>query len=91
MLLPEDIFPDIGQRALITAMTVSIPLLGATLVIGILISIFQAVTSIQEMTLTFIPKIVVVAAILYFLGPWMGQVLMAFSEQVLGNLPAFIG
>jgi flagellar biosynthetic protein FliQ len=90
-MLPEDIYAGIGQRALITAVTVSLPLLGATLLVGILISIFQAVTSIQEMTLTFIPKILVVAAVLYFLGPWMGQILMAFSEQLLGNLPAFIG
>ena len=90
-MLPEDIYASIGQRALITAVTVALPLLGATLLVGILISIFQAVTSIQEMTLTFIPKILVVAAVLYFLGPWMGQVLIAFSEQLLGNLPAFIG
>jgi len=90
-MLPEDIYAGIGQQALITAVTVALPLLGATLLVGILISIFQAVTSIQEMTLTFIPKILVVAAVLYFVGPWMGQVLVAFSEQVLGNLPAFIG
>jgi len=90
-MLPEDIYASVGQRALITAVIVSLPLLGATLVVGILISIFQAVTSIQEMTLTFIPKILVVAAVLYFLGPWMGQILMTFSEQLLGNLPAFIG
>ncbi|MCX6645873.1 MAG: flagellar biosynthesis protein FliQ [bacterium] len=88
---PEDIYADIGQRALIVSVIVSIPLLGATLIVGILISIFQAVTSIQEMTLTFIPKILVVAAVLYFLGPWMGQILISFSEEVLGNLPAFIG
>jgi len=90
-MLPEDIYATIGQRALITAVTTALPLLGSTLLVGILISIFQAVTSIQEMTLTFIPKILVVAAVLYFLGPWMGRVLMAFSEALLGNLPAFIG
>jgi flagellar biosynthetic protein FliQ len=90
-MLPEDLYAGVGQRALITAVIVSLPLLGSTLIVGILISIFQAVTSIQEMTLTFIPKILVVAAILYFLGPWMGQILMTFSEELLGNLPAFIG
>ena len=90
-MLPEDIFAAVGQKALVTAMIVSLPLLGATLIVGILISIFQAVTSIQEMTLTFIPKILVVAAILYFLGPWMGQILLTFSAELLGNLPAFIG
>jgi flagellar biosynthetic protein FliQ len=90
-MLPEDLYTGVGQRALITAVIVSMPLLGATLIVGIVISIFQAVTSIQEMTLTFIPKILVVAAILYFLGPWMGQILLTFSEELLGNLPAFIG
>jgi flagellar biosynthesis protein FliQ len=88
---PEEIFAGVGQRALITAVTVSMPLLGSTLIVGILISIFQAVTSIQEMTLTFIPKILVVAAILYFLGPWMGHILVQFSAEILGNLPAYIG
>ena len=90
-MLPEDLYAGVGQRALITAVIVSLPLLGSTLIVGILISIFQAVTSIQEMTLTFIPKILVVAAILYFLGPWMGQILLTFSAELLGNLPAFIG
>lgn len=90
-MLPEDIYANLGQRALLTAVTVALPLLGSTLLVGILISIFQAVTSIQEMTLTFIPKILVVATVLYFVGPWMGQVLCAFSEQLFGNLPAFIG
>ena len=90
-MLPEDLYAGVGQRALITAVTISLPLLGSTLIVGILISIFQAVTSIQEMTLTFIPKILVVAAILYFLGPWMGQILAIFSEELLGNLPAYIG
>ncbi len=89
-MLPEDIFAAIGQRALITAVIVALPLLGSTLMVGILISIFQAVTSIQEMTLTFIPKILIVAAVLYFFGPWMGQMLIAFSAELLGNLPAFI-
>jgi len=87
---PEDIMAGVGQKALITAITVAMPLLGATLLVGILISIFQAVTSIQEMTLTFIPKILVVAAVLYFIGPWMGQQLVVFSEELLGNLPAYI-
>jgi flagellar biosynthetic protein FliQ len=90
-MLPEDIYAGVGQRALVTAVTVSLPLLGSTLLVGILISIFQAVTSIQEMTITFIPKILVVAAVLYFFGPWMGQILASFSVQLLGNLPALIG
>ena len=89
--MPEDIFAAVGQRAPVTAVAVALPLLGATLLVGILISIFQAVTSIQEMTLTFIPKILVVAAVLYFLGPWMGQMLVIFAEEILGNLPAYIG
>ncbi len=89
--MPEDIYAGIGQRALVTGVSVALPLLGATLAVGIIISIFQAVTSIQEMTLTFIPKILVVAAVLYFFGPWMGQTLVVFAEEILGNLPAYIG
>lgn len=89
--MPTDQFAHIGQQALVTAITVSVPLLASTLLVGIIISIFQAVTSIQEMTLTFIPKILVVAAVLYFLGPWMGQVLVAFSGELFGNLHNYIG
>jgi len=90
-VLPEEVYASVGQQALVTALVVSLPLLGATLVVGILISIFQAVTSIQEMTLTFVPKILVVAAVLYFLGSWMGQVLASFSSQLFSNLPMLIG
>ena len=85
-----DLYSIIGQKALVTAVLISLPLLGSTLIVGILISIFQAVTSIQEMTLTFIPKILVVAAVLYFLGPWMGRVLIVFSQELFANLPGLV-
>ena len=81
----------VGQQSLVTAVIVALPLLASTLLVGILISIFQAVTSIQEMTLTFIPKILVVAAVLYFFGAWMGQVITTFTAQIFGNLPMYIG
>lgn len=66
------------------------PILVLTLAVGMLVSIFQAVTSIQEQTLTFVPKIVVVALALVFLGPWMLQVMNSFAVEVFGHLYHYV-
>ena len=66
----------VGRAAMETTLLVSAPMLVSGLVIGLLVSIFQAVTSIQEMTLTFIPKIVVVFVAMVVFAPWMMEVLM---------------
>ena len=69
------------QEAMQTAMLLAMPLLGAALVVGLLVSLFQAITSMQEMTLSYIPKILAVAVILLILTPWMLQVLIDFATQ----------
>ena len=69
---------DIIRNAIYILLITSLPLLLVSLVIGLIISIFQTVTSIQEQTLTFIPKIVGVFAALMFFGPWMLTVLMEY-------------
>lgn len=71
-------------QTLLTAAKVSAPLLIATLVVGMLISIVQVVTQIQEMTLTFIPKLVVVVVMVLVLGAWMMSVIVAFARQMIG-------
>ena len=78
---------DLGRRTLLLALLISAPLLGVGLIVGVLISIMQAVTQIQEMTLTFVPKIVamVLAAILFM--PYILSKLMAFSAQMFGPMP----
>ncbi len=72
-----------GQEALMTAMFVAMPLLGTGLVIGILISVIQAVTSIQEMTLVFIPKIIGTGIMAGVMGGWMMQQLVSFGTNML--------
>lgn len=67
------------------------PLLGASLLVGLLVSVFQAMTQIQEQTLTFIPKIVTVAIVLLVLGPWMLSVLTVYATNLLKQLATFGG
>ena len=76
------------QEAMSTAFMVAAPLLGAALAVGVLVSLFQAVTSMQEMTLSYIPKILIVAAALLLLAPWMLQHLTDFATNVLTAIPS---
>lgn len=81
---------DLFRQALITALLLASPMLAAGLVIGLAISVFQAVTSIQEMTLTFIPKILGVLLALIIAMPWMLGLMTRFTTQILGNLGAWV-
>ncbi|MDR3587769.1 MAG: flagellar biosynthesis protein FliQ [Desulfosporosinus sp.] len=67
------------------------PILGVSLLVGLLVSIFQAMTQIQEQTLSFIPKVVAVVAVLLILGPWMLSVLTAYTTNLLTQLATFGG
>lgn len=73
-------------QTMLTAAKVSAPILIATLVVGVLISIVQVVTQIQEMTLTFIPKLVVVVVVFLALGAWMMSVVVAFARQMIASV-----
>ena len=79
---------DLGMhllaQMLLTAAKVAAPMLIGTLVVGLIVSIFQVVTQIQEMTLTFIPKLVVVVVMFLMLGSWMMSVVVVFARQVIG-------
>jgi flagellar biosynthetic protein FliQ len=86
----NDVYLELGQRALITAITLATPLLGIALLTGVTISIVQAITGIQEQTLIFIPKIVAIALVLLFLGSWMGRVIVGFTSTIYTNAWQFI-
>jgi len=77
------------REALTTVLLVSAPMLGVGLIVGLVISVFQATTQIHEQTLTFIPKIIAIFLALIFFGPWMLHTLVSFSEKILGNLNQF--
>lgn len=74
-----------------TTLLVCAPLLIIALVIGLLVSIFQATTQIQEQTLAFIPKIVAVMLALVFFGPWMLSQVLTFTQDIFSNLSKFVG
>ena len=84
--MTEQLAIDVARNALIVAFELAGPLLGASLVVGMAVSIFQAVTQINEQTLSFVPKILVVAGTLAFLGPWMGQTLVTYTVNTLNSL-----
>lgn len=80
---------DLGSQALQLILLLSAPILGASLIVGLVVSIFQAVTSIQEATLTFVPKIVAVFVALMIFLPWMMRTMLFFTTQLLINLPFY--
>lgn len=73
---------DILRMALWNALIISLPPLGAGLVVGLVISVFQTATNIQEQTLTFVPKIVGLIVVMLFVGPWIIEQLMEFTIQM---------
>jgi flagellar biosynthetic protein FliQ len=89
--MTPDTVVSIVRQALEVAMLSAGPLLLASLVTGLLISIFQAATQINEMTLTFIPKLVVMFVVLVVLGPWMLGLLVDYVVRLYGNIPALVG
>ena len=82
---------SVAQSGLITALLVAAPILGLVLLIGLVVSLIQAVTGLQEPTLSFVPKIVAVAVVLFVLGPWMLTTLVDFSGQLYQNIPGILG
>ena len=87
---PETVL-DVGRDALWMTVMLAGPLLGAALAVGLLIGIFQAATQIQEMTLSFIPKLLALVVALFIAGPWMIQVLVTFSMRLITGIPGLIG
>ena len=78
------------QKVIMTVLYLSAPPLIASLAIGITISIFQAVTQLQDQTLTFVPKIIVVIIVLLIFGPWMLNILVDFTKEIFLHFPIYI-
>jgi flagellar biosynthetic protein FliQ len=77
----------IGQQALVTALMIGAPILVVSMVVGMLVSIFQAMTQINEVTLTFVPKILAVFAVSALLGPWMVGTMVNYTARLFATLP----
>ena len=80
----------IGREALVITMMIAGPLLGGILLVGVVIGILQAATSIQEMTLSFIPKLIIVVAVLFILGGWQILTLVEYLQSLLANLTMYL-
>ena len=80
----------LGREVFLTAVMVASPMLIAGLIVGVSISVVQTATSIQEQTLTFIPKIVAVVVSLILFMPWMMNTLLDFSVELITNIPSYI-
>ena len=85
-----DLVGQIARDAIEVTLYLALPILGVGLVVGLLVSLFQAVTQIQEATLVFVPKLVVVLLALLFLSPWMMRKMLSYTEQIIVNLPQYV-
>jgi flagellar biosynthetic protein FliQ len=78
---------DIARNALLVTLKLAMPVLLVGLIVGILVSLLQAVTQIQEFTLSFVPKLIAIITVLAILGPWMLTTMTAFFSQTFLNIP----
>ncbi|MGB9667937.1 MAG: flagellar biosynthesis protein FliQ [Thermosulfidibacteraceae bacterium] len=81
---------NVMESAMKITIMISAPVLVVSLLVGILIGILQAATQIQEMTITFVPKLIAVGLVLLFFGPWMLRMLLSFTVQLIYNIPNFV-
>ncbi len=89
-MTPETVM-TVAQRALEITLLLSAPLLLVALVIGLLVGVFQAATQINEMTLSFIPKLLGTSAVLLMAGPWMLKELVGYTRQLIESIPSLVG
>jgi len=78
---------DMGRDAMILVLTVSAPVLAIGMLVGLVVSLFQAVTQLQEQTLTFVPKIVAMAVAAMLFVPWIATKMLEYARELLGNPP----
>ena len=89
-MTPETVL-SLGQQALYVTALLAAPMLIAVLMVGLLVGMFQAATQINEMTLSFIPKLGILALMVLLFGPWMLTTLVDFMRRIFESIPALIG
>jgi flagellar biosynthetic protein FliQ len=85
----QELVIGLGQQAVLMMVMLAGPLLAVSLVVGLVVSIFQAVTQVNEMTLTFVPKVIAIFAVLIVLGPWMLQMLLGYTASTFAQMATF--
>ncbi len=89
-MTPESII-TLGKEALYVTIMLTLVLLVPALIVGFLVSVFQAATQINEMTLSFIPKLIITMLVIVVAGPWMLRVLVTYTQNLIGEIPQLIG
>lgn len=84
--MSEHFVLSVGKEAVMTALKIAAPVLIVSMIVGLIVSIFQAVTQIQEQTLTFVPKLLAIIVVMIVLGPWMLNTLTQFIQNMLGSI-----
>jgi len=87
--MTPELVVEVAQKAIKVTLMVSLPVLGIGLIVGVLVSVLQAATQIQEMTLTFVPKILSILVGLLFLLPWIMHQVTGFAIEIITNLPNY--
>ncbi len=90
-MMSSEMVLSIAEKAVYTTLIVCGPILLLALIVGLIVSIFQATTQIQEQTLAFVPKIIAVLVGLIVFGPWMLSVMLSYTHELLSNLHQFVG
>ena len=85
----EAVVMGLAKESLMVALEIAAPILGASLVIGIVVSLIQAVTQVNEMTLTFVPKLIGVFVAMLIFGPWMMETMTSFSAGLFANMASY--
>ncbi|HML62291.1 flagellar biosynthesis protein FliQ [Solidesulfovibrio sp.] len=88
--MTPDMVVAISRQAIETALFLALPMLGVSLVVGVFISVLQAATQIQEMTLTFVPKILAMFIALLLAFPWMMDKMLNFTRELFMNIPTYL-
>jgi flagellar biosynthesis protein FliQ len=87
----QDVVVNLAMQAMQLSLKIGGPLLIVALVVGLIVSVFQAVTQIQEQTLSFIPKIVAAAVVIIVAGPWMLGQILVYTQELWGSIPSMVG
>lgn len=88
--MTEDIVISLGRDAIWTTVILAAPLLISALVVGLIVSIIQAVTQINEATLTFIPKMLTIVVVMIILAPWMTQMITSYTTELFTSMPNYV-
>ena len=88
--MSEDFVMSMGSEALKTIILISAPMLAAAMVIGIIVSILQAITQINEATLTFIPKMAAIIIVMLVMAPWMLETMQTYARDIFGNFGSWV-